>query len=646
MAKKKRSKPARGFVTNTQALQSGVLKVDKLLYKKQWQKADKLLSDLEERFPKQKEVWEARVNFCYEIGDTKAYEQAVEKLLAIDPKNRDGMLGLAGAYMGNTRPLMALEAFQKFLKAYPQDERAEDVRETLAEIEQNMDSFIEEMGLSGENSRSLALLHEQAMSALEGGDMKKARQLEEKILISKPDFAPAHNNISLSYWQEDNTAKAIEAAQKVLAKNPDNFHALSNLCRFLVLAGKVEEAKAIGEKLKVVDHESNDLPIKQTEALAYLGDDAGIIAIYENTDPDKYVPLLQHLAAVAYAHQGEGKKAVKIWRKILKESPGFELAQRNLTNHKKLPSERHPAWAFPVTSWITSNMVDELLELFQSKGKTDTDSDKTQVYLQKHPELIQLIPIILKLGDPHARQFVLYLVSMAETPEMLEILKDFALSDKGPDAMRQEAAQQASEAGLIPPGEVRMWLQGSWQNVLLLGMEIHNEPTQSHSDEVTDILGEALVSLREGKFAEAESFLKEGLEKEPESPDLLFNLSVAQEQQGREEESFNLLKQIHEQYPHYAFGHVGLARRYIKQKDYDAAEKLLKPMLQWRSFHYQEFSLYCETQIEFYLAKKEKAGATSWLGMWQRVDPEHGNIPYWQNQINNFGKKRKWGIID
>ncbi len=643
MAKrKKRSKPAGGFVTNTQALKSGITRVERFLAQQQWQKAEDLLRELEERFPNRQEVLSARVNFCYQLGDIKAYEKAAEKLLAVDPKNKDAMLGLAGAYMNNTRPLMAMGAFQEFLKVYPNDERAKEVKQTVFTIENTLDKLIKEMGLSGENGRSLALLHEQAMSALEGGELQKARQLEEQILLSKPDFAPANNNISLSYWAENNTPKAIETAQNVLDKDPDNFHALSNLGRFLVLNGQMEEALQVGEKLKLVEHESEDLPIKQAEALSYLGDNSGVIAIYENTDPKNYIPLLQHLAAVAYVNQGEAKKAVQIWQEILQESPGYELAQQNLANHKKLPSQRHPAWAFPVTNWITSAMVTELLELFQQKDKTD--SDKAQVYLQKHPELVKLIPILLERGDPSARQFVLYLASMAKTPEILEILKDFALSDKGPDSMRQEAAQLASEAGLIPAGEVRMWLQGSWQEVLLLGMEIHDEPTQNHGSKVNKALGEAITCLKADEFKEAESILKECLEKEPNAADLMFNLSVAYEQQGREKEALDLVEQIIEQHPDYAFARIDLARRHMKEKDYDAAGKLLKSMLQWKSFHYQEFSLYCQTQIEFFLAQNEKGSARSWLGMWQRVEPDHPNIPYWQQKLSSSTKQKKWMI--
>ncbi|MGC1245843.1 MAG: tetratricopeptide repeat protein [Spirulinaceae cyanobacterium] len=642
MAKrKKRSKPAGGFVTNTQALKSGIIRVEKFLSQQQWQKAEDLLTELEERFPNYQEVLSARANFCYVLGDIKAYEQAVEKLLAVDSKNKEAMLGLAGAYMNNTRPLMAVGAFKEFLQAYPDDEKAQEIKQTVVNIENTLEELIKEMGLSGENGRDLALLHEQAMSALERGELPKARQLEEQILVHQPDFAPAHNNISLSYWAENNTPQAIQAAQNVLDKDPDNFHALSNLCRFLVLNGQIEEAKPVGEKLKLVEHKSEDLPIKQAEALSYLGDDAGAIAIYEKTDPQIYTPLLQHLAAVAYVNQGNGKKAVQIWQEILEESPGFELAQNNLANHKKLPSEHHPAWAFPITSWITSAMVTELLELFREEGKTH--SEKAQGYLQKHPELVTLIPILLERGDPSVRQFVLYLASMAETPEMLAILKDFALGDQGPDVMRQEAAQIASEAGLIPAGEVRMWLQGSWQEILLLGMEIHDEPTQNHGSKINKALGEAISCLKTDKFQEAEVILQKCLEKVPSAPDLMFNLSVAYEQQGREEEALDLVKQIIEQHPNYAFARINLARRHIQEKDYDAAGKLLKSMLQWKSFHYQEFSLYCQTQIEFYLAQNEKSPAHSWLGMWQRVEPDHPNIPYWQEKLSSSSKKR-WGI--
>lgn len=81
-------------------------------------------------------------------------------------------------------------------------------------------------------------------------------------------------------------------------------------------------------------------------------------------------------------------------------------------------------------------------------------------FLRKHPEIIAVVPMLLERGDERGREFALLLARTANTPELLEALKDFALSQHGPDQLRMEAAQVASQAGLLPPGPMRQWLGG------------------------------------------------------------------------------------------------------------------------------------------------------------------------------------------
>ncbi len=106
-------------------------------------------------------------------------------------------------------------------------------------------------------------------------------------------------------------------------------------------------------------------------------------------------------------------------------------------------------------------------------------------YLKQHPEVEFLIPCLLERGDPDGRKFALDLAKLAETPELLAVLRNFALSQHGPDESRQRALQIVSEAGgLLPAGPVRVWLRGEWKEILTMGFEIHHEPTIKHSPQI------------------------------------------------------------------------------------------------------------------------------------------------------------------
>src|SRR5207244_3317702 len=102
----------------------------------------------------------------------------------------------------------------------------------------------------------------------------QARQLGEKVLARKPDFAPALNNIGETWAREGKLDQAAAAAQGVLAFAPHNFHALSNATRYLALAGRTDEAREYAGRLRAVQSGSPDVWVKKAEAFSILGDDA------------------------------------------------------------------------------------------------------------------------------------------------------------------------------------------------------------------------------------------------------------------------------------------------------------------------------------------------------------------------------------
>ncbi|NES25915.1 MAG: tetratricopeptide repeat protein, partial [Symploca sp. SIO3E6] len=329
-------------------------------------------------------------------------------------------------------------------------------------------------------------------------------------------------------------------------------------------------------------------------------------------------------------------EARQLWQQALEAAPRLESARENLNDLKQPISKRHAPWAYSMGNWINQKTIEDLVEILKEpkgKGKQVSNTDLFELYLQKHPEMVTLVPLLLERGDPNGRDFALKFATMAETPAMLEALRDFALSNWGPDDMRQEAAQAASNAGLLPPEKVRMWLRGKWQEVLLMGMEIHNEPARKHQPEVEDLLADALDALEYDEPEEAELLLKQALAIEPDAPDLMFNLATAYEEQKRIQEAYELTQLIHQKHPDYLFAQLGLAKYHIDNKEYETAEALLKPMLQRKKFHFQEFAVFCQTQIELYLGKKELDGARSWLGMWENVDPDEPAIAYWKRRV-------------
>lgn len=644
MAKYKPTTSAKGFGAGKSQLLAQLTKAHAQMRRQNWNQAIEILQNLEAKYPQEPDIYISQINLYYEIGDMLHYQYACERLIEIQPNNADATLGLAGSYLANVRPMLALQTFRKFVETWPQHKKVENVRETIREMESKTTEIITDLGLTGPDAAEIATLHEKAGGLLEINKYLEARKIEEKILEMRPDFVPALNNISQTYWMEGNLKKSIETCQKVLQINPQNYHALSNLSRYLLLSGNIEQARQEAEKLKAVESDLIDIWVKKAEAFSFLGDEESVLEAYNSAEKAGLLegrmssPLLYHLAGCAELRKGNQDQARKIWQKALEIDPNFYLTRTNLNDLNQPVSQRHSPWPFPLANWISQSSVDDLVKAVQQgfKGQDEEAAQTTtQEYLKQHPEIEKLVPILLDRGDPSAREFALQLAKMARTPEMLEALKTFAFGQRGPDEKRHEAALTLKKEGFLEKNNVKMWLKGEWTEILLFGFEITDEPTSVYPPNVLKILGEANKALKERQPEKGEKLLQKCLEILPDEPSLLNNLAGAWEQQGRHEESDNLLQQIHAKHPDYVFACIAIARKYVDQGDIEKAENLITPFLSRQKFHTSEFAALCNVQIAISMAKKDTQGAKNWLQMWENTYPEHPGFAYWKKRLKD-----------
>jgi hypothetical protein len=173
--------------------------------------------------------------------------------------------------------------------------------------------------------------------------------------------------------------------------------------------------------------------------------------------------MLAHLAAVAVCRLGREGEARRLWQEALKQMPGLDLARANLDDLRQPPGQRHGPWPFSLASWIPASTVEELSRRLGGPARSRNDkavTEATRRFLETHPELTALTPLLLDRGDPDGRGLARRLARMAETPEMLAALHAFALGQRGPDQHRIEAGEAAQAAGLMPSGPVRFWANG------------------------------------------------------------------------------------------------------------------------------------------------------------------------------------------
>ena len=254
--------------------------------------------------------------------------------------------------------------------------------------------------------------------------------------------------------------------------------------------------------------------------------------------------------------------------------------------------------------------------------------------------------MLLDRGDPPGRAMAVRIAQVARTPELLTALSDFAVSQRGPDLLRIDAARTAMQAGRFAPGFVHMWSHGKWTDVILFDFEIRDEATYRHSPQVERWQTESIRLERAGDIDRAEELIRRALAVEPDAPDLLNNLASIYELRGQKSEAFALVHQLLERHPDYGFPRISLARESIERGDLDQARTLLEPLLTRKRFTAGEFAFYCDTQIRYLLARNDKEQARMWLDLWARIDPDDPRIAQWQWPLSDlnlaqrlFGRK-------
>jgi tetratricopeptide (TPR) repeat protein len=627
-------------------LREGLEEVDKLVEDKALSAARGLLYELDRDYPARLDIVSYLAEVTFDLDDMEGYQYACEQWLKLEPDNDEVALSLAGACLNNVRPCLALRAFQHFLKKWPDHPRAPEARRTVSNLEEALPNLLATAGLSGDDGYQISLLHEEMQTRMSQGKYAQARRLAEEILQRKPDYVPTLNNLSAIHFLEGDAAQAIATARRVLETQPDNIHALSNLIHYLCSLAQFDEARALAPRLKDSQTPAFEGWLKKMEALSYLSDDAGVRDLFEQAqrageiDQPHTNPYLFHFAAVAEARLGNPKQAKQYWEQALKIAPGLDVANENLTDARLPVGERHGPWAFELRQWLSPQAGKDLRQLLEKniRARRDTALETTvRAFLQKHPEVIDLIPVLLDRADPEGRQLVTLMVQAADRPELWVALKDFVLGQRGSDQLRQEAARELKIKGLLPEGPVRMWIKGEWQEIEIFGFEIYTEPVdQGHSSKVKKLIRQSIDATYDDP-ARAESLLKHALELEPDAPDLLNNLAAVYSYQGREAESQAIIHEVFEKHPDYFFARTNEIKLLIHARQIDRAQELLQPLMKQERYHVSEFGALASVQIELCLARKEKEAARSWYEMLQGIDPDSVYLERYYDRL--YGRK-------
>ena len=469
------------------------------------------------------------------------------------------------------------------------------------------------------------------------GKFGEAHAMAERLIARQPRFVPAYNNHApMPAYHDGKVAAAIDLTARALIVEPDNVFALSNLVRFLAASGKMAEARRQAERLKQLEPTTLELACKQAEAATWIGDNADVLALFaaaqrlESAREPHETALLHHLAAVASFHLGDERAAREHWQAALHRCRGSRRRKAILDDLKQPIGKRHAPWSCDFATIVPKNLIGGLIARMTSGRGRDPNRVPVAAakgFVATHPEVEGLVPLLLNLTEGSGRELAMMLAILVRSPAMLEAVRDFALSQRGPDAMRTQAATLADDEGLLPDSPVQLWINGEWHPVAMQRYQIHGDAVKrKHAPGVFALIENGVAALQVGDFVGAEALLRRALAIDPDDPVVMNNLAGALAELGRLAETEAIAERLVEHHPDYLFGRTALAGILAQRGELARARDLLKPLLNRRRFHHNEFAALSIAQIRLLVAENNLEQARVCLDMWRQSDPDHPAI--------------------
>ncbi len=611
--------------------------VDELIEANNAEEALHELKKLASRMPHRVDVFERMFMLAVQMQDHREMLEPAIRLVELQSYVPMHHFNLHNVYLQNQFVALALQTGNDFLRRWPDLEVGRDVRNNIEALTPFLKEEAVKQAWPDDKWLEYMALHDRVQVALQRGRYAEVERLTADLLKALPNFAAAYNNRSLAYFANGQMEAAIADERKALEIDPNNIHALSNLTRFLRLNNQVDEAREFAERLKNAAPVGTNVWTKKAEAFSYLLDDAAVLQIVEQAEEagevwEKHIdPFFLHLAGVAAARLGDEKQARKFWEAGLKNDPAFRRMRDNLEDLDKPLGERDWAWPFDIRDWLSGRLYDDFINTFTRAADSKKDKNieaAARHFIEKNPQFMPLVPIILERGDPTGRAIILAFAKITETPESIKIFKDFVHSPCGPDKLRLEALQFLQQRQIIKAGEkVDFWSRGEKNQLIAMGWRIDSTPYEKLSAAAQEPARRGFEAMRESDWAAAREYFMQALAMAPNSASIQFNLAMVEAYRSNVAGAMATVRRIAGQHPKYSFAHSQLALHALANDRIEEAREHLQTAVALEHFHADEFVNLCQSQILFFIIGDHNLkAAKQWLNMWEQYAGDHPKL--------------------
>lgn len=616
-----------------------------LIEDRDYSRAEELLLSALPRFSRCADLLDETVYLYQKTGDRRSLAKYAPRLARLRPSDPEANLLMAQGYLFTERVALALQVYRAFLDRWPTHKYASKAKSALELLEPEVETRIKVFGLTPEQLPLLAL-HDQLLQNISDGDFDAAAVNGRCLVEAKPQMISARNNLVLALFQLGESSECLKFARESCELFPENCFANAQLGTLLFLSGLSEEARTVAQRtlnwaqkhLAATGSSSQDGLTKLCELLCLLGDDEGVLRAAELTTKLEMLSRdaegsIEHLRAVALMRLGRKEEAVQSWEKSLELYPYHSLAEENLADAKSV-TQGHAPWPLALAHWLPKAFMTKVRSVAAAEKNT---SSQLAAVLTEWPYLKTLVPAMLDRGDAATREFAIALAKTEKSAEMMQTLKDFALGQRGPDAMRLSLLSFLREHNIIDSTPLRVWRAGKWTEIVTTAFRIHWEPTPHPDKELNQLLKSCYHALMREDKLKALEFARQCVARDPNFPACQHNLATALSMQGDREsrrQSQEIQDEIFTRFPDYVFARISKVQDAIEDGDLTLADQLLEPLTRKEDWHGSEAMAHTVVTALLAIAKKDWPGAEHMLGMMRQINPDDPRIETIQKDLH------------
>lgn len=571
--------------------------------------------------------WELLVEITETLGETFLTWLALRQLCHLDPHDDAYRHDLALCALKLDCPYLCLKLIDDYLKRFPNSAQRDEIVEVQTTIRQELAKRAAQDTIPAHvDMEALADLDEGRLW-ISYGETGEGRRALMKAARRLPNNPSVQNNIALSYAVDGNLTKALEITNQVLAAHPDNLFAQAIRGQLLVRLGREDEARTLIHQLAQENPTAGDPWIKIAEACAYAHEhqlvlnvcERGLAARLPGGSLPAFTATLQCFIGTAQAFLGNQKKARAAWKKVIPQSPYYQVAQANLDQHRT-----HGPFYFLLPSWMPRPWLEGLADIGLRSQRRSPERLRSEIekYLARTPGLAETVSLMFERGDPIGLETALHLADMLPLPGLVQ----FAAGSRGTDDQRMSALNLAQRHGLIPEGQpFTMLIDGKPTDIIPLDFEVYYD-TDEHLSEipakVQAVIEETHTAFMQKEYADALAKTEEGIAKFPDQLALYNFKANALRMLNRHDEADAITRWLVETHPTYFFGRIAMADLCLRHDRLDEVEEWLTPLRTRKRYHISEFRALARVSFRKHAARKELDDARQWISFLEQFDPD------------------------